>query len=448
MFSNVASDRHGSESVHPITSQTTRRWVRAVCLAAVAAALLAVPALAGVKRAWAVNDSEKIARDNVASPLAARNSAWDGTRVKLFGAGNEVLAVQLIVEADGKGIGALSVRLPELRLKGKAERIAYAPPGPDPTDSVGRPIQLFALHYLHIPGSSTADWIYKAGTPSAPRGTGWQPVQIVPENARKDRGGFPVSVARSCNQALWVEIYTGRGRPAGTYEGTIEIVADGRSIRLPIELELFGFALPDENSVTTMVYLERDQPKRYMGKSFDAEFHRHAHRNRIELVHAYDEAEMRAQIARFNGDAFNKASHYEGPGEGVGNRVVPATFYGPGTAFDERASAWARSDAWITFLEKAVPGAETFLYLPDEPGPSQYTRIRALADNLHSNPGPGRRLRTFATKHYVPELDGAIDIWCAAPQLYDIPRARAERAKGREDLDVQRQPAAARHRDD
>ena len=410
----------------------TERCVRLLCLTALILAVTPGASRAGVKRVWAVNDTEKIARENVSSPLAARNSAWDGTRVKLFGARNEVLAVQVIVEADGQGIQALSLRLPELRRRGGAERITYAPPATDPTDSVGRPIGLFALQYMHIPGPATAHWIYRAGTPSAPRGTGWQPVQIVPENARKGRGGFPLAVAPSSNQAFWIEVYTGRNRPAGVYEGTIELSADRRTIRIPIELELFGFALPDQNSLNAMVFYEGSQPERYMGRSFDAELHRFAHRHRVELVHAYDEAAVRQALPRFSGEAFSRSGRYEGPGEGVGNRFAPATFYGPGTAFDDRASAWARADAWMTFLDATVPGAITFLYMPDEPGPAQYARIRALADNVHSNPGPGRRLRTFATKEYVAELDGAVDIWCAPPQLYDLARARAERAKGRE----------------
>jgi hypothetical protein len=401
-------------------------------LVAVAVLAAPLPARAGVKRVWAVNDSEKIARGNLSSPLAVSNSAWDGRRVRLFGARNEVLAVQVIVESDERGIGALSLRLPELRLRGGAERIAYAPPGADPTDYAGRPIALFALHYLEIPGPSTADWIYKRGTPSAPGLTGWQPVQIVPENARKDRGGFPIRVPPASSQALWIEVYTGPGRPAGTYDGAIEVLADGRAERVPVELELFDFALPDENSLTAMVYYEPDQPGLYMGRNFDAEFHRFAHRNRIELVHAYDEATLQKALPRFTGAAFTKAAGYEGPGEGVGNRLAPLTFYGPGTAFDDRASAWKRADAWMTFLGKTVPRATTFLYMPDEPAPAQFPRIRALADNVHSNPGPGRRLKVFVTKQYVPELDGAIDIWCAAPQEYDLAKAKAERARGRE----------------
>jgi hypothetical protein len=402
-----------------------------------AAALMVLAATsvsdAGVRRIWAVHDTEKIGQDNQASPLAAANSAWTGQHARLFGAHNEVVAFQVIVESDKEGIGALSLRLPDLRLRNGSERIVYAPPGPDPTVSVGRPIQIFAVHYMHVPGPATADWIYKAGSPAMPRDlVGWKPVQLVPENARKDRGGFPVRVAASRNQALWIEIYTGRERPAGVYEGTVEITADGKSTSLPVALELLDFTLPDENSLNAMVYYEPEQPELYQGRNLDAAYHRFAHRNRIELVHAYDEARVQAAIGRFTGQAFTRANGYEGPGEGVGNRIVPATFYGPGTAFDDRLSAWRRADAWISFLDRVVPSAITFVYMPDEPSSAQYPGIRAIAENVHSNPGPGRRLKTFATKEYVPELDGAVDIWCAAPQLYDIARARAERAHGHE----------------
>jgi glycosyl hydrolase family 123 len=72
----------------------------------------------------------------------------------------------------------------------------------------------------------------------------------------------------------------------------------------------------------------------------------------------------------------------------------------------------------------------TFLYMPDEPRAPEYERIRKLAENVHSNPGPGRQLPIFVTKGYVKELDGAIDIWCSGPQAYDIRRAIEERARG------------------
>jgi hypothetical protein len=83
------------------------------------------------------------------------------------------------------------------------------------------------------------------------------------------------------------------------------------------------------------------------------------------------------------------------------------------------------------FLKATLPAARTFLYLPDEPGPPQYPYVKRLAENVHSNPGPGRALATFVTKAIVPDFADLIDIWCVPPQAFDVARAAAERAKGR-----------------
>jgi hypothetical protein len=149
-------------------------------------------------------------------------------------------------------------------------------------------------------------------------------------------------------------------------------------------------------------------------------------------VQAYDEQTLPRVIDRFTGADFTPSRGYEGPGAGQGNVIAPRTFYGPGREFDDRQSAWTRSDAWMTFLRERLPHALTFLYMPDEPRAPEYPRIRALAENIHSNPGPGRSLPTFVTSKYVEALDGAIDIWCSGPKGFDIDRAARERARGHE----------------
>jgi len=385
-----------------------------------------------VRAIWAVNDGEKVDRDDRQHPARAGNSAWDGRRVLIFGARNEIVAVQLIVQADEEGITRLNVSLPELKTTGGG-RIVYRAPAVDPTDSADRPIQIFVEHYMHVSVASHADWVFAPRSPAAPRDpTGWKPVQLVPERARSDRGGLPIRVRPTHNQPIWIEIYTGRDRPAGIYRGTIDIDTDGKQHRLPIELELFDFALPDENSMHAMIYYEGSQVERYQGRNLDAAYHRFAHRHRIELVHAYDEPSVQAAAGRFSGEDFTRAHGYEGPGEGVGNVIVPRSFYGPGDAFDDRTQAWRRADEWMTFLRARLPHALTFLYMPDEPRPPQYPRILALAENVHSNPGPGRALPVLVTSRYVAALDQAIDIWCAGPQGFKVDRAARERARGRQ----------------
>src|SRR5215813_13482852 len=399
-----------------------------ICLALI---FLNAGAVAQQARAiWAVSDGEKIERDELNSPYKRGNSVWDGKRVKLFGARNEAIAFQLIVEAGDSGVKQLSAALPELRLKDGRQKIVYRAPGADPSQTVGRPIQLFAVNYLNVTQATGASWFYKsaAAKPSDP--VGWKPVQLVPENA--SRGGFPIAVAAKQNQAIWIEIYTARNLPAGLYRGQVTVNVDGKRTVIPVELELFDFTLPDENSLPAMVYYEPSQPELYQGRNLDAEYHRFAHRNRIELVHAYSIEAVKAADGRFSGADFTAAKGYEGPGEGVGNRIVPATFYGPGKEFDDRAGAWRKADEWMTFLKESLPRAVTFLYMPDEPSPRQFAYIRQIADNVHSNPGPGRALRTMVTHNYVKELDGAIDIWNASGLWFDTQKAEAERAKGRQ----------------
>src|SRR4029079_11475733 len=288
-------------------------------------------AFCSIRTIWAVNDGEKVERDDLTNPNKRENSAWDGQKVKIFGARNEIIAFQLIIEADQRGIERLTVALPQLVQKGSNARLRYASPTSDPTSYTGRPIQIFSVNYMNVEVPSHAEWVYKPDSPAAPKDTtGWKPVQLVPENARAGRGGFPITVAPRRNQAVWIEVYTGHGRPAGTYEGTLTLKADGRTRAVPVALELMPFALPDENSMNAMVYYEADQPELYQGRNLDDTYHRVAHRQRVELVHSYDETKVRAHPGRFDGADFTKARGYEGPGENVGNRIVPVSFYGPG----------------------------------------------------------------------------------------------------------------------
>jgi hypothetical protein len=394
--------------------------------------LFATTASASIRHIWAVNDGEKIERDDLNNPNKQTNSAWDGSKVRIFGARNEIIAFQLIIEADKDGVNRLNVNLPQLVHKGGKEKISYAAPTIDPTNYVGRPIQLFSVNYMNVELASRAEWVYQQGSPAAPKDpTGWKPVQLIPENARAERGGLPLKIAADLNQAMWIEVYTAKNLPAGIYNGSITVTADGQKRTIPIELELFDFTLPDQNSMQAMIYYESLQPRLYQGRDLDAEYHRFAHRQRVELVQAYDEATAQAAHARFDGTDFSQSKGYEGPGQNVGNQIIPRTFYGPGKTFDDRSAAWREADAWISFLGKNFPNATTFLYLPDEPGRSQFNYIRQLADNIHSNPGPGKALRTFVTKHYVKDLDGSIDIWDTGPLGYDIKRADEERAGGR-----------------
>ena len=135
---------------------------------------------------------------------------WDGRGVRLLAARNEIVAFQVVVEADERGLEAVRIALPELRQG--ASRITYGPPATDPSLSVGRPIQVFTVRSMKVTQESRAEWVWAPGSPAAPRKTvGWQPVQLIPENAPGGRGGFPVQSPRTKSR-----LSGSRSIPAGT----------------------------------------------------------------------------------------------------------------------------------------------------------------------------------------------------------------------------------------
>src|ERR1051326_1201511 len=93
-----------------------------------------------VRVIWAVNDGEKVERDDLNNPNKSFNSTWDGHKIKIFGALNEIIAFQVIVETDQDGVTALSVALPELRQG--TTKIKYVAPQLDPTIYAHRRIEL------------------------------------------------------------------------------------------------------------------------------------------------------------------------------------------------------------------------------------------------------------------------------------------------------------------
>jgi hypothetical protein len=401
--------------------------------------LMTTAAHAGVARIWAVNDGEKVAREDLKNPNRDKNSAWDGKTIRIFGARNEVIAFQVIVESDGEGVANLQATLPEL-IGPNGGKIANAAPDPkgdlnDPTDYAGWPIQQFTAHYIQVKEPTSCHWIYEKNSPAAPPNpTGFKPIILVPQKrlALPLSPTIPLNVPPNSTQALWFEIYTARNLAPGVYKGTVSVTAGQTKTDLPLELELFDFTLPDQNSMKAMLYYEPDQVEHYQGANLDDRYHRFAHRQRIELVDGYDAARVTANLGRFNGKDFTPASRYEGPGQGVGNVIIPASFYGPGDKYDEAASAAKASDAWMQFLAKTVPGATTFLYLPDEPGRQTFPYILKLGQNVHSNTGPGGKLPLFVTHAFDKELAPAIDIWCMPTETFHPDQAAGEVKAGKQ----------------
>jgi hypothetical protein len=202
---------------------------------------------------------------------------------------------------------------------------------------------------------------------------------------------------------------------------------------IPVALRVFDFALPDENHLSAMVFFDEAAVRSRHGSGdadLVARYHRLAHRHRVEFTRAYGPDAFPVDLDLLSGAAFTPARGYEGPGEGIGYAIVPASFYGIGDAW-QGERAWETADAFLAWLERARPDATTFLYVTDEPPPARFPFIRSIGDKHHANPGPGKRLPMFLTHAPHPDLEGAIDIWCTVTNQYDPALARAQQALGR-----------------
>ena len=61
----------------------------------------------------------------------------------------------------------------------------------------------------------------------------------------------PINVPAATNQPVWVCVKVPKDIPCGIYKGSIQLSGDGYAAKVPLEVEIFDFALPDRMSCTT-----------------------------------------------------------------------------------------------------------------------------------------------------------------------------------------------------
>ncbi|UCF35705.1 MAG: DUF4091 domain-containing protein [Acidobacteriota bacterium] len=398
------------------------------------------PAQAKVLKVWAVNDGEKVYRYQAEHPGRNMNSVWDGERIRLRGLYNEILGFQVIVETDTEGAEALELHVSALadpttgKMIGGSTGPKYGPEGT---------IEIFTEHYIHVERPTPKAWFYGAEASAPPRGTGWIPDPLIPPNAPRGKGGFPIDIEPAGprivtsgherkvlpapavqNQGFWVDVHLPRNRviPSGLFQGTVSVTSGGEVVAaIPVELLLENAYLPDENH--SRVWLYTSQIAHYFPELSQQEVDRmvkfESHRHRIEAVggfkahqSSFDPTIMESYAGFLNGDAYTPVRGYRGPGEGIGETLFPIGMYGSKVLGDTREKVQSESNRWVDWFEEHAPGVEYFWYLVDEPGESYYDWIRERAAWVDSNTGKGARLPVFITTGYIEALKDAIDIWC------------------------------------
>jgi hypothetical protein len=388
---------------------------------------------AGISRIWAVDDGEKVKKTDNDHPLATSpdNPVWNGSKISLFGAKDEIVAFQLIIEADASEANNVDVSLDSLT---NGSYVIKNTGSSAPFDYVGKRIELFTEHYTKITN--------KSGNYLA-----WIPDCLVPFAAPSGLGGVPFDIAADNNQAVWVDVYIPRDALSGIYTGKVEVSVDSVVTHtMPISLQVYDFALPDECHLKNMFAMSPNNVAKRHGVesesqayyAVEARYHQMAHRHRFDIVRSVKNLSIMDDYHKryLIGELYTAVNNYEGPGENVGNNTFSVGLYNsrPGEFSPDTEAGWrAGSDAWVNWFKENAPHVEIHRYLRDEPWShgAVYDDIIERCEWIHNNPGPGRALMTYVTGPVISELQGLCDFWSMNGRTCYIPDMRYEQSQGR-----------------
>jgi hypothetical protein len=403
----------------------------------------------GISRVWAIDDSEKIRQDDINNSLAldVNNAVWMNNTINIFGGRNEIVAFQLIIQADDAGANQVNVAVSDL-LNGNSTIPGSAKGPADPFDYRGRNVELFTEHYLNIVKRTPPLWFFSDSAKPSAYHTGWVPDCLIPFSAQTGKGGAPFSIEGNKNQGVWVDILIPENASPGNYTGNATItVADKVFKTIPISLKVYDFALSDSTHIKNMFGYYPDAVAQRHGLpegiseyyAMEAKYQQMAHRHRFDLVTGVANLnDMTRYYKRYyTGEIYTAANGYAGPGENTGNTTFSIGYggdlpdeYGKSIHSMTRSGWWTGSDAWENWFIQNAPGVERHKYLyPDEPdfkgpdgakGTGSMDTIRTQAKWSHSNPGPGKNIPTLVTNKIIPGLKGYVDFWSISSQEFTM----------------------------
>lgn len=249
------------------------------------------------------------------------NSVWDADsrRVHLKAARNETVAFQIVLETE-QHLQDLEVEVGLLK-------------GPGGRSLPDTCVEAFREWFVKIDRPST-------GYERLSFGPGWYPDALVPADAGWKRMGIPFDLPDFWNRieplqrctAVWVDVEVPKdaaAAPPGRYEADVRVTGAGVHASLTLVVDVWNFALPDENLVPGAIYNHSlvDAPA-----DVELAYYQMLHRHRIEPQILYyrpeieiDGREVRldwedydARLGKYlDGTAFTDAHGYTGPGEGI-----------------------------------------------------------------------------------------------------------------------------------
>jgi len=388
---------------------------------------------------WANEGGDKVTQDELRATghvSAVKGSVWDGHCIKTFGAKNEVVSFNVILEAATSKAAKVSVSLGDLTGPGGTVLRAAPRTADKLFDWTTTEAELFYVRYLQITGLSQqaygtlASWqeatfpkraqcpgMTQATPDSKPDGSGCPWTQRPVANKFYPDIAVPLElvptfdIAASSNQSIWADVYIPKTAPSGIYGAILTIRENGAvTHKVPVSLRVRNFALPDAPSAKTMLFTSYgDIAPRYGSAADTALVNQRlmAHRHRISLI-GDDENQTGTEpgpdyVGVLDGSFFAAKNGYAGPGAGTGQDVYSIGTYGGITEGSTQSAFTSAFTGWETWFEANSASTERFVYLCDEIAFTQNTPT--LATQLEwwaAIGGVGSKLHTLATQ---PLLD-------------------------------------------
>lgn len=397
---------------------------------------------------WANDGGDKVTQDETRATTSSSsviNTCWDGTNILQFGAMNEVVSFNIILEAANKAAQSVAVTMSNLVGPGGSTlRCDQTRTSANLWNWTTTECELFYVRYLQINGLSPQAYGTLTGSAFEPQvptklrmpsgGSVWAnrpnaakyypeiavPLELVPT--------FTIAVGH--NQSIWVDVYIPKTATNGLYTGTVTVTESGTPTHtIPVQLTVRNFTLPDlANGRSFLITGYGDVAQRYTGSSSPVipsaadtlarqvlKYQRMmAHRHKLTMP---DDEEFdisfnygtnpgpAAQLA-LSGSLFTSTYGYAGPGYGTGMDLYSIGTYGHwqnATAWPAtQAGFWTNTNAWETWFEANAPSTQRFVYLLDES--SNYNAVQTYANWMATNPGVGVNLPSFATLPLVPHV--------------------------------------------